>query len=150
MLPTCWQLPIWMCDTCDELGWRPVILSSIDTLCGSAISVIVPDAVVLIPLSLKLRGEGGGLGLGTAALGDGEAVEVAGDEPQADPIAASVTTAINCFKPKNPGQDRSRRYPSRLLEEHRASTLLRSRPCGELLSGGAVWEIQPPHTARSA
>jgi hypothetical protein len=82
--------------------------------------VIIPEAVVLIPLSLKLREDGEGLGLAAAGLGAGEAVAVAGDEPHADAIAASVASAIHLFNPESPTQECSRRYPSRLLEGHQA------------------------------
>jgi hypothetical protein len=82
--------------------------------------VIIPEAVVLIPLSLKLRGDGEGLGLAAAGLGAGEAVAVAGDEPHADAIAASVASAIHLFNPESPTQECSKRYPSRLLEGHQA------------------------------
>jgi len=82
--------------------------------------VIVPDAGVLIPFSLKVNpvGDGDGYGLGLAAgLGEGEVVAVLPVEPQAVPIAATVTSAINLFNLDSPTQDRSRRYPCRLLEE---------------------------------
>src|SRR5258708_32467684 len=81
---------------------------------------MVPDAVVLIPLSLNWRpaGEGVGVGLGVAAaaLGEGDADPVPPEPPHAQAIVARASIAINLFMPALSGQLCSKRYQCRLLD----------------------------------
>ena len=79
--------PRWMCETCEELACKPVILSSMLVVFGPAVSVIVPFEVTEASAGLRLKvkslpgagdldGEADGLG------GVGEAVEAC-SPPQA-------------------------------------------------------------------
>src|SRR5919201_5488785 len=43
--PRCWQLPVWMCETCDELAGRPVILSS-------TVMSVAPVKTTTVPLAV--------------------------------------------------------------------------------------------------
>src|SRR5260370_29822588 len=120
MFPRCVQLPMWMCEMCDERACSPWTTTSTVRLGGVAVVVTltVPAAVVLIPLSLKLKplgvGDGRGLGLAT---GDGEGVDEA--EPPAEPhdaaIAATAAIANHLFMPAGSPQVCPWRYRSRVL-----------------------------------
>ena len=129
MFPRCVQLPMWMCEMCDERACSPWTTTSTVTLGGVAVVVTltVPAAVVLIPLSLKLKplGVGDGVGLGLAT-GDGEGVDEA--EPPAEPhdaaIAATAAIANHLFKTAGSPQVCPWRYRSRLLDRPRPLTRL--------------------------
>src|SRR5260370_1824224 len=56
MLPRCWQLPRRICETCFELGWRPLIASSSVTVPDGTCTVAVPEALTVgsAPATLKL------------------------------------------------------------------------------------------------
>src|SRR5438093_2462002 len=88
MAPRAAQLPMWMCDTCCDVGWSPVILSSTVSDPDWVVTLMVPFAVVLTPLSLKANGTGDGVEAGLLAteLGDGE------DPVSVDPQAAAIST----------------------------------------------------------
>src|SRR6266851_3146274 len=130
MLPRWWQLPRWICETCFELAWRPLIASSSVTLPAWTCSVAVPEAVTVgsAPVTLKLSplGEGEGLGLAAIGLGegDGDAAAVPPPEPQAETIAASATSATTRFKPAVSLQLCSCGYHCRLLDGHSRSALI--------------------------
>src|SRR6266849_5870986 len=129
MFPRCVQLPMWMCEMCDERACSPWTTTWTVTLGGVAVVVIVsvPAAAVLIPLSLKLKplgvGEGVELGLTTV---DGEGVDEA--EPPAEPhdaaIAATAAIANHLFKTAESPQVCPWRYRSRLLDGPRPLTRL--------------------------
>src|SRR5258708_34188168 len=125
MLPRCWQLPRWICETCFELGWRPLIASSSVTVPDWTCTVAVPEAVTVgsAPVTLKLSplGEGEGLGPAAIGLGDGDAAAVPPPEPQAEMITASATSATHRFMPAVSRQSCSRLYRCRLLDVHRRS-----------------------------
>src|SRR5260370_10311313 len=87
MLPRCWQLPRWICETCFELGWRPLIASSSVTLPDWTCTVAVPEAVTVgsAPVTLKLSPLGEGEGLEPAPIGlgvgDGHAAALTPPQP---------------------------------------------------------------------
>src|SRR5467141_4041705 len=135
MFPRCVQLPMWTCEMCDELAWRPWMTSWTLTLPGGAVTVIVPAAVVLIPLSLKLKpvGVGDGVGLGLAAgAAEGDEEAVVPVPPQAAATTATTAIATHVFKFVESPQICSWRYPSRLLDRPRPLT-----PLTEV--GSPVW-----------
>src|SRR6266849_2856479 len=118
-----------MCETCFELAWRPLMTTSIVTLPCSTTRVAEPEAVVSIPVSLKLSplGEGDGLGLATIGLGEGEVAAVPPPEaPQAEMVAANATSATTRFKPAVSLQLCSWRYHCRLLDGHSRSASINS------------------------
>ena len=82
--------------------------------------MIVPEAVLLTPLSLKWSaagdGDGDGVGLDATGLGEGETVAVLFEPPQAAALNDSATSATHLFKPAILDQFRSWRYPLRLLD----------------------------------
>src|SRR5512132_659917 len=47
--------PRWMCETCDELAWRPVIFSSSVVVFGPAVRVIVPFDVTVASAGFSLK-----------------------------------------------------------------------------------------------
>src|SRR5712692_6890264 len=125
-----------MCETCFELAWRPLMTTSIVTLPCSTTRVAEPEAVVSIPVSLKLSplGEGDGLGLATMGLGEGEVAAVPPPEaPQAEMVAANATSATTRFKPAVSLQLCSWRYHCRLLDGHSRSASLTSGVSGNEL-----------------
>src|SRR6266849_814018 len=88
----------------------------------SATTLIVPEAVVLIPFSLNVSalGDGDGLGVGVTAAGLGEGdTEAVPPEPQAEADTASTTSATHPFKPAVSPQICSKRYTCRLLDAYR-------------------------------
>src|SRR4029077_9511842 len=123
MLPRCWQLLMWMWETCADSAWRPLMTSSIVKLPGLADSRIVPLAVVLMPTSAKVRppGDGDGLWVAAGGLGEGDAAAVLPPEaPLAEMVAATATSATILFTPAVSPQWCSWRYQSRLLDGHRS------------------------------
>ena len=70
MPPRLWQLPMWMCDICDELAGRPVILSSTVIDRWPADSVMLPvafDVSTGLSLNEKVFGLGEAEWLGEAS-----------------------------------------------------------------------------------
>ena len=129
IFPRCVQLPMWMCEMCDESACSPWTTTSTVTLGGAAVVVTfnVPAAVVLIPLSLKLKplGVGDGVGLGLAT-GDAEVEDdpVPPAEPHDAAIAATAAIANHLFKTAESPQVCPWRYSSRLLDGPRPLTRL--------------------------
>src|SRR5712691_206225 len=100
--------------------------SSTVTLAGWMVTVIVPPAGVLIPLSLKLKalGVGDGVGLGLVAGAEGEDEAVLPVPPQAAATTPTAAIASHIFKSAEFPQFCSKRYPSRLLDRPRPSARL--------------------------
>src|SRR4029077_11680908 len=148
MLPRCVQLPIWMCEMWDERACSPwTTTSTVTPPPGWTEREIVPEAPVLIPLSLKLNplGVGDGVGLGLATrLGDG-GDPVPPELPHAEAIAATAAIANHLFKAVGSPQVCSRRYPSRLLEAPRPLTRLKALGAAPPWSPGAT-----PHDVTEA
>src|SRR5882762_10290537 len=98
--PRAAQLPIWMCETCTEEAWSPVIFSSTVSVVGVVVTVIVPLAVAvptLLSLNTSPAGEGEAAGVVTAGLGEGEGdgVEPVPGLPQAAAVIAIATSATH-------------------------------------------------------
>src|ERR1700674_2256626 len=117
MMPRALQLPMWMWETCFDIAWRPVILSSTVSCPGAVVTVMVPVAVVLMPLSLNTSPTGDGVDAGIEVTGlddgDGDAevgllVPVA---PQAAATKARGASAPNLRITEFSAQVCSRRYP---------------------------------------
>src|SRR5437867_2143361 len=85
MPPFCEQLPLWMCEMWEEFGCRPLMATWSVIVSAVAVRVIVPDALVPIPLIVKVNAlaDACGDGLGEALLGDGDAAPVPPDSPHA-------------------------------------------------------------------
>ncbi len=121
-----------------------------------ATRVIVPEAVVLIPLILKWRaageGDGDGVGLDATGLGEDDTVAVLLEPPQAAALNDSAISATHLFKPAIHDQFRPWRYPFRLLDGYRALTTAKrkGRVAPALVrqaSGTQAWR-QPGRPAR--
>ena len=91
-----------MWDTCREVGWSPVILSSTVNIDGCEVTVMVPPAVVLTPFSLKVNPAGVGVATGvvTTGLGEGDGEEPVPVEPQAAAITSSAASATGRINPE--------------------------------------------------
>src|SRR5437588_1170844 len=99
MPPRDWQLPMWMCETWDEMACRPWIFSSIVVVLAVAVSSIVPAAVTPgSGVSRNVIGVAAGAALGeacTSCVGEGE--------PVALPPHAAAKTAITAITAHNLG-----------------------------------------------
>jgi hypothetical protein len=99
-----WQLPIWICETCDEVGCSPVIFNStvIEPVC--LVIVMIPVAAVLMPLSLKVSPAGDGVGDGDGleaigvGAGDVDGDDTVSDAPQAATPRTTAASATNLTK----------------------------------------------------
>src|SRR5437868_4820020 len=99
MPPRDWQLPRWMCETCDEMACRPWIFSSMMVVLAEAVSSIVPPAVTPgSGASRKVIGVPEG-----AALGEACTTGVGEGEPAALPPHAAAKTTITAIRAHNLG-----------------------------------------------
>ncbi len=138
---------MWMCEMWDERACSPWTTTSTVTPPGWTETETVPEAPLLIPLSLKLNplGVGDGVGLGLATgLGDG-GEPVPPVLPHAEAIAATAAIANHLFKALGSPQVCSWRYPSRLLDGPRALTRLKALGAAPARSPGAT-----PHEVTEA
>ena len=114
MAPRAVQLPMWMCETCIEDAWSPVIFSSTVSEVGVVMTVIVPLAVAVpTPFSLNTSAAGEGVvsGVVTTGLGEGEGVEPVRALPQAATVITIATNATHLLMRGNLTQLCTRALP---------------------------------------
>ena len=99
MPPRCSQLPMWMCETCDERACRPVIFSSTVTWLADGLTKIVPLAVTPAPAaaSLNVGPAGDGVGDSTAPADTAWLAEGVGVDAVSPPHATVITIAMGAM-----------------------------------------------------